>query len=67
MKFILIFALIGTAMGIYLIDEARLFGAGLGFIGGAIIGLALRAFPREEPDDGDPIIEDDHHDHHHHA
>jgi len=58
---------LGAALGFWLVDENRLAGAFFGVIGGFVIAFGALSFPKDDPQDGGPMVEaDDHDDDHPH-
>jgi hypothetical protein len=66
-RWFLIGIVLGAALGFYLVAENRLAGAFFGAIGGFVIAFGALSFPKDDPQDGGPMVEaDDHDDDHPH-
>jgi len=61
MRFVVVMTVLCAAAGVYLVDENRLMGAGIGAVTGMILGIALKSLPLHDPppDDIDKVLDDD--------
>ena len=59
MRFLIVMTVLYATAGVYLVDENRLMGAGIGAVTGMILGIALKSLPRHDqpPDEIDKALD----------